>query len=207
MEALHEAATRSEPYISFEEFLKLYDGQHAEWLNGKVEIVVANNLKHQLIFQFLIAFFAYYLGITQRGVLLSASFSMRLVNANYAPEPDVMIILSEHTERIRQTYLEGIADIAIEIVSPESMERDYGTKFALYEKAGVPEYWLFDPIRHIAVIYVLGADKVYHPAEKDAQGRLVSTLLPGFALEPALLWRDTPPQGAELIALVQSMVE
>jgi hypothetical protein len=32
----------------------------------------------------------------------------------------------------------------------------------------------------------------------DAQGWLVSTLLPGFALDPALLWQNTPPDAMAL---------
>lgn len=32
--------------ISFEEFLKQFDGVHAEWHNGNVEIVIANNAVH-----------------------------------------------------------------------------------------------------------------------------------------------------------------
>jgi len=76
-----------------------------------------------------------------------------------------------------------------------------------YEAAGVREYWLFDPLHTEAVIYALGADGHYHPTLTDTQGRLLSTVLPGFALDPTLLWQEEPPTGAELIALVQEMVE
>ncbi len=43
--------------------------------------------------------------------------------------------------------LEACADICIEIVSPESVTRDYGDKFVEYEKAGVQEYGIIDPNR------------------------------------------------------------
>lgn len=206
MEALHEAVTRSEPYISFEEFLKLYDGQHAEWLNGKVEVVVANNATHNEILMFMVSLLQLFVGFKPVGRFQLAGFTMYVGDKQPAREPDILFVLNEHLDRFTPTYLNGAADMVLEIVSPESVERDYGKKFIEYEKAGVSEYWLFDPIRQIARIYVLGEDKVYHPADSDAEGRLVSTLLPGFRLDPALLWRQQMPQGAELIQLVQDML-
>ena len=35
-------------------------------------------------------------------------------------------------------------DLAIEIVSPESVERDYEDKRKQYQRFGVPEYWIID---------------------------------------------------------------
>ncbi len=41
-------------------------------------------------------------------------------------------------------------DLAIEIVSPDSVDRDYDLKREIYEKAGVREYWILDPDLHRA---------------------------------------------------------
>ncbi len=192
--------------ISFQDYLRLYDGWHAEWHNGQVEEIKANNLRHQELFAFLITFFELYFGFRPIGKVLAAAFSMYISDAQPAREPDLMIILNEHRDRIKPTYLDGAADIAIEIVSPESTERDYGAKFAEYEKAGVREYWLFDPIRQQADIYVLHPDGVYRRAGYDAQGRLTSTLLVDFKFDPAMLWRESLPTGMELVKLLQGMV-
>ncbi len=193
--------------LSFAEFLTRYEGRHAEWLMGNVLVHMSSNRNHQEIFQFLISFFNLYLGFKPIGRLLVAAFTMYLGDEVPAREPDLMIVLNEHLDRIKPTYLDGAADIAIEIVSPESIARDYGVKFQEYEQAGVREYWLFDPMRQQADIYVLSDDKLYHRAKLDEQGRLVSTLLPGFALDASTLWRDTLPVGAELIQLAQKMAE
>jgi Uma2 family endonuclease len=42
--------------------------------------------------------------------------------------------------------MDGAADIVIELVSPESVHRDYGEKLYEYEQAGVPGYWIIDPL-------------------------------------------------------------
>jgi len=193
--------------VSFENFLKYFAERHTEWLTGKVISVVSNNTRHQMIQMFLATLVNLFLGIKSLGQVLSAGVSMYVGDDRPAREPDLLIILNEHRSRIQPTYLDGPADIVVEIVSPESTVRDRGDKLAEYEAAGVPEYWLFDPLRIEAFMYVLGDDGHYHPQPTDSEGRLVSKVLPGFRLHPALLWRDEPPTGAELIDLVQQMAK
>src|SRR5438046_7531113 len=108
-------------------------------------------------------------------------------------EPDCMVVLGEHRERMKATYLDCVADVVIEVVSPESDERDHGAKFVEYEAAGVPEYWLIDMLRNEATINALGDGQRYHPVPRDAAGRIRSSVLPGFALDPQILWREALP--------------
>lgn len=195
--------------ITFEEFLVKYDGQHAEWFpDGSVLVHMAASERHQVLFVFLISLFNLFLSIKGIGRLMVAPFSMRVGGELPTREPDVMILLNEHVDRIKSTRIEGAADIAIEIVSPESIARDYGEKFKEYEAAGVQEYWIFDPEREASIVYALtqvGDKLVYRQLPLDEQGRLVSTLLPGFALDPHVLWQDELPGGMELIKLVGAM--
>lgn len=193
--------------ISYEDFLHVFDGKHAEWYQGKVILVVATTLKHHDIIVFLIYLFSHYFIQKPIGRFIQAPFSMDVSDELPKREPDLMIILNEHFSRIKNSSIEGPADIAIEIVSPESVERDHGKKFLEYEMTGVREYWIFDPARQITEINVLGEDKFYHRAEPDSLGRVVSTLLPGFALDPAILWQEKLPNIQETLQLVQKMVE
>jgi Uma2 family endonuclease len=164
-----------------------------------------HNKKHQDIFTFLLTLFNLYLGLKPIGTVLAAAFSMVIGEDHPAREPDVVVVLNAHRARIQPTYLDGPADMAVEIVSPESSECDRGVKFHEYEAVGVQEYWLIDPLRQEAAIYALGADGRYHRLALDADGRLISALLPGFALDPGLFWNDQLPAGAALIALAQEM--
>lgn len=191
--------------VSFENFLKYFGEQHSEWLVGKVISVVSNNTRHNLILGFLYNILSLFLGLKASGRVLLAGVPMRITDDRPVREPDLLIILNENRQRIKATYLEGPADIAVEIVSPESHDRDRGKKLREYEAAGVREYWLFDPARTDAVIYALSEDGHYHRAPTDAQGRLTSTVLPGFVLDAGVLWMDELPSGAALIELAQSM--
>lgn len=54
-------------------------------------------------------------------------------------------------------------------------------------------------------MYVLGEDRRYHRAARDNEGHLISSLLPGFALDTALLWQTPLPSAPEIVALAQTM--
>jgi len=104
-------------------------------------------------------------------------------------EPDLLFVASEHLDRLRDLYLDGPADLAIEVTSPTSISRDRGEKYVEYESAGVREYWLIDPDRQQAEFYQLGDDGRYRLAALDEEGRYHSKVLPGFWLKPAWLWQ------------------
>lgn len=195
--------------MSFWDYLKVYnsvEGVHAEWTPENVETyTMSNHWQHLRIMQFLDRLLGFFLEQFALGETIMAGMPIYLGENQPAREPDLLVILTQHHDRIKQTYMDGIPDIAVEIVPRESFERDYATKFAEYEAAGIPEYWLIDPIRSEFVIYVLGGDNYYHRASQDEQGRLVSVILPGFALDPAILWQENLPGMKAIPALVEQM--
>lgn len=192
--------------VSFDDFLKQYAEVHAEWLTGKVILIGSKRTQHQLILGVLSNLVSYFLGFKNLGLILSAGVPMFIDNDLPAREPDLLVVLNEHRERIKTNRIEGPADIAVEIVSSESSKRDRGDKMDEYELAGVREYWLIDPLRHEASIYELGAEGRYHRRALDEQGHLTSGVLAGFTLDPALLWQDDLPAGPAFIELVQQMM-
>ncbi|MGE3913974.1 MAG: Uma2 family endonuclease, partial [Chloroflexota bacterium] len=83
---------------------------------------------------------------------------------------------------------------------PESDQRDRSEKFQEYEAAGVPEYWLIDPLRHEALFYVLGEDALYHLRLPSPEGVYTSIMLEGFRLRPDWLWRRPLPSPEAALA-------
>lgn len=193
--------------LSYAEFQQQFDGKHAEWWDEKVILVMSNNLTHQLIQDFFIALFNLYFGFTPVGRYVSAGYPMRPGNNFPTREPDLLIVLNENRERMEATYLDGIPDIAIEIVSPESIGRDYGEKFTEYERARIPEYWIIDTVRQrveINVLSELGSYQLFNQPD----GPITSKILPNFQLEQALLWdTDNLPAGQALVDLVTKMAK
>lgn len=180
----------SSAQMSYEEFLEAYDGTHAEWVRGEVVSMSPVTPRHQLIANFLVSLFQLFCERHRTGIVLSAPVQMKV--GETAREPDVMILLPHHTDRIKPTRVEGAADLVVEIISPESRGRDRGDKFYEYEQAGVREYWILDPQREQAEFYGLDARGVYQLLLVE-DGRFESRILPGLWLQVEWLWQDPPP--------------
>jgi Uma2 family endonuclease len=113
-------------------------------------------------------------------------------------EPDLIFVKQDHLARLKNTFLDGPADVVIEITSPESIERDRGAKFVEYEAGGVPEYWLIDPQRRWAEFYRLGEQGCYTSAFAGQSGVYRSTELAGFWLCVEWLWQDPLPDATRI---------
>jgi len=199
-----ESGTVLEENISFEDFARRYEGQSVEWHAGKVVEKVTNNTLHNLVQGLLYRLLQWYLEESNLGEAITAGVPMYIGEDVPAREPDLMVILTENVGRIEAQRINGAADIVVEIVSPGSSGVDHGEKLIEYEQAGVPEYWIIDPLRRLADVYILEADG--HYSRNDADPRfLTSTLLQGFRLEKAILWGDALPKGSEIVQLVQAM--
>jgi Uma2 family endonuclease len=79
-------------------------------------------------------------------------------------------------------YVEGAPDLAMEVISETSWQRDRIQKKALYEQFGLPEYWIADPDSETIEVFVLvkGVYQVHSRAvgAQPAKSRLLS----GFSI-------------------------
>jgi len=155
--------------MTYAEFLAWADEDTlAEWEDGEVIMSSPASKRHQEISSFLDQLLSIYVEVHDLGAVIPPPFQMKLEHSGR--EPDLLFVAQEHLERLKETHLDGPADLVVEIVSPESAERDRGTKFYEYEKAGIPEYWLIDPQREQAEFYRLDARGRYGPVPPDAEG-------------------------------------
>lgn len=177
--------------MTYEEFLSWADEDTlAEWVDGGVAMYTPASDRHQDLAGFLITVMRIYTESRQLGIVRSAPFQMKL--AHTGREPDLLFIAQEHQDRLKETYLDGPADLVVEIVSPESIGRDRGVKFYEYEEANIPEYWLIDPQREQAEFYQLDEQGRYCLVSPGAEGIYHSRVLPDFDLPVAWLWH--PPR-------------
>jgi Uma2 family endonuclease len=178
--------------MSYEEFLRSYDGTWAEWVDGQIVRLSPASKKHQLLVSFLAALFQFYVEANELGIVLTAPFQMKTGPELPGREPDILFVATENLERLKETYVAGAADLAVEVISPDSVVRDREEKFYEYEKGGVREYWLLDPLSRLAEFYRL-VDRVYQPVALDEDGIYRSTVLPGFWLRVEWFWQEPLP--------------
>lgn len=180
--------------ITYEAFLQKYVDVHAEYLDGKVNVLMTASDKHQNISDWLTAILRLFIEAFDLGWIRSAPFNMRLPDRNYGREPDILFVSKNRLDIIESSHLTEPADLVIEIISPESVGRDRGDKFIEYETAGIPEYWLIDPDRKLVEFYQLIEAGYYQPAPFDEKGRFHSMVLPGFWLKVEWLWQEPLPK-------------
>ncbi len=182
--------------MTYEEFLAWADEDTlAEWVDGEVVMTSPAGYRHQDIANFLVSVLRSFVETRQLGRVLSAPFQMKLEKSGR--EPDLLFIAREHLDRLKETYLDGPADLVVEVVSPESIGRDRGEKFYEYEQAGIPEYWLIDPQREQAEFYQSDARGRYRLVWPDAEGVYHSKILEGLWLRVDWLWQ--PPHVLEVL--------
>ncbi|WP_295384314.1 Uma2 family endonuclease [uncultured Thiodictyon sp.] len=71
-------------------------------------------------------------------------------------QPDILVVCDPG--KITPSHIEGAPDLIVEVLSPGTSARDLRDKKALYERAGVREYLVVDPLEHYAIRFLLAAD-------------------------------------------------
>jgi Uma2 family endonuclease len=162
----------------------------AEWVNGEVILVPPANDEHDDLNVWLIALLRTFVEAKDLGAIRT-NILVRLPRQRRRRVPDLLFVAKARTDLLRLTYLDGAPDLAIEITSPDSVSRDVRDKYFDYEKAGVREYWIINPMVQRLEAHRLGRDKKYHPSA-DRQGRIASAVLRGFFLRPE--WLSSRPR-------------
>jgi Uma2 family endonuclease len=163
----------------------------AEWVDGEIIISPPSHFEHASLNTWFTALLRMYTEEQDLGIIRT-NMSVRLSSQRRWRCPDLFFISKDRQHLMRPTYFDGAPDVAIEIVSPDSQSRDRREKFSEYEKAGVREYWIIDPLSKTAELYRLERKRFQVVDEID--GMLASSVLRGFRLKPAQLWRRPLPK-------------
>lgn len=117
-----------------------------------------------------------------------APFDVRLPQFDEADEnvatvvqPDISVICDP--TKIDDKGCRGAPDWIIEVLSPSTAGHDQIVKKALYERAGVREYWLVHPTDRVLTVYVLENGAFGMPAIQELIGATPSAILPNVAIE------------------------
>lgn len=133
----------------------LPEGKRAELIDGEMFEMACPMFTHQDMLSWLDMKIGMYI-MEHKGPcrVLPAPFAVYILNddRNYV-EPDISVIC--HRDKVDEKGCHGTPDWAIEIVSPSSKHMDYVRKLALYETAGMREYWIVDPQQQSITVYDL----------------------------------------------------
>lgn len=164
----------------------------AEWVDGKVIVMSPVSTRHSRLMRFLLSLLNDYAQERELGEALGPELSVR-INSQRRRLPDILFIAKERAGLLLENHFEGAPNLIVEVVSADSVERDWRVKYLEYEAAGVEEYWVIDPLDRRVEAYALGPDKRYESLAAVA-GKIASRVVPGFYIRPEWLWEQPPPK-------------
>ena len=183
--------------MSYEVFLaNVPEDVRAEWVDGEAILMPPPSIAHQLLSAYLVQALGIFVNFHRLGIVLHAPVQMRAADFLPGREPDLVVVLEAHRDRIKKNHIEGPADLVVEIISPESRGRDRGDKHYEYETGGVTEYWLLDPMRQSAEFYLRNEAGQFILAPCP-EGIFESRVLEGMKFQVEWLW--TQPRLAEVM--------
>ncbi|MGK7954704.1 MAG: Uma2 family endonuclease [Crocosphaera sp.] len=168
----------SEKIYSFEEYYQYNDqsDNRYELVDGRLVLMNPPTVRHFLLAKFLEINFDQ---LIQKKALPLICFRDAGVRTGWQKSrlPDVFITTKEAaSELLDQSAIFQIPPLLIvEIVSPESVTRDYRYKRSEYAALGVDEYWIVDPKNETITILLL-EEGLYEETVYNLSDKLVSRL-------------------------------
>lgn len=118
-----------------------------ELIDGELLVTPAPRPAHQITVGRLFTMLSGYVDAERLGLALMSPADLEL-EAGTVTQPDLFVVpsaFSHDAGPFREwSQVRGLL-LAVEVVSPSSAQYDRFTKRALFQRAGVPEYWVVDP--------------------------------------------------------------
>ncbi len=182
---------------TFEDFLAMVrPDQKADLLDGVIYVASPESTDHNKLGGWLYRLMSEYVEQLDLGDVYYTRVAFR-IGKKRGPEPDVAFVARRRAHLIQRGFVDGAPDVAVEIVSPDSAERDDEKKRAIYEKAGVREYWIIDPDMKRATFLRRYRGK-FHEVAMTAR-TFESSVLKGFRLDTRWLWAKRRPSVLKVI--------
>jgi Uma2 family endonuclease len=156
-----------------------------EFTDGYIEVLPMPTRKHQVISRFL---FLALLTFVQRlgGTVLYAPLRLQLATGRFR-EPDLLLLLDKRDPRNQDAFWLG-ADLVVEIVSPDNPDRDLIDKRRDYAQAGIPEYWIVNPLTDTITVLTREGDTYAEHGVFVRGTPATSVLLPSFTVDVAAVF-------------------
>jgi Uma2 family endonuclease len=96
-------------------------------------------------------------------------------------QPDVLIV--SDLKKLDARGVRGAPDWVAEVLSPSTASHDRTLKLSAYERAGVREVWLIDPVDRTLTIYQLEAGYYGRATTLELKGRTQLTAVPDVTID------------------------
>lgn len=168
--------------LTFEDYLNHTTDDAAsdvryEFVDGELIPIALPNIEHFLTVQFLAHYFEQVIQKAEVPWLVFAEIGVR-TGFRRSRVVDLCVVQREQVQELagRSAVFETPPLLAVEIVSLDSIGRDYRYKRSEYAAAGIPEYWIVDPLENRLTILQL-QEGLYDEIPQDPSGLILSPIL------------------------------
>ena len=176
---------KDEDRFTYADYLTWEDDQRWELIDGEAFCMSPgpNRIHQKWLGDLHVQFHSYLEGKTCEVYL--APFDVRLQESSEASDeeiitvvqPDLMVVCDR--SKLDDRGIKGAPDLVVEIISPSTAKRDITTKYELYQRHGVKEYWLMYPNDRTLLVYRLSDDGAYTSPNVYGEGDSVPVSLLG----------------------------
>ncbi len=168
--------------FTYQDYLNLPDdGMRYEVINGELIMTPSPIVVHQKVSVAISSQLYRYVNAHNLGTVFTAPLDV-VFGEKDVLQPDVLFISNGRKNIIKERNIAGAPDLIVEVLSPSTAYYDLFDKKELYEKFGVREYWIVDPMRQWVERYRLHEGKFVLAQRLEKQGHLSSDVLKGFKL-------------------------
>lgn len=195
---------KQEQRYTYADYCRWDDGQRWELIDGEAYLMApAPTAFHQIV-AFQIAHQVETAFKDKPCTVLLAPIDVRLPRAgendraddaiDTVVQPDVLVVCDP--AKIDRRGVIGAPDWVVEVLSPTTAGHDQIVKRQVYERAGIPEYWLVHPVDRVLTIYRLENGRYGFPDIRELAGATPIGPLPGIEIVWADILARLPPEGA-----------
>ncbi len=186
-------------YYTWNDYRALSDETRRELLGGELfDMSPSPSVRHQMVSLKLEQELSAYLK-GKKCQLFHAPLDLKLSEDDVL-QPDIFLVCDKR--QIHATHVEGAPSLVVEVTSPGSLSHDRVRKFTLYERAGIPEYWIVTPYPSLIEVFRLEGGRYHLAAGFERNETLLSPGFPGLeiALDPVF---DFPLEPGEELPRVR----
>ena len=178
--------------MTYDDYCKIpEDGNRYEVIEGLLYMSPAPALKHQRIIRRLSVRLIAQVEEANTGEVLFAPCDVVLSDHDIV-QPDILFVRHERSSILTEKNVQGAPDLIIEVLSEGCRRRDEVVKRTLYERHGVPEYWIVDPELETVKVYRLRDGAYGKPLllSRDDGDVLESPMVAGFQCNLSVIFGE-----------------
>lgn len=165
------------------------DGRRHELIDGEHFVTASPSTRHQRVVTELLLELGNYLREREIGRVFPAPCDVVFSESDVVV-PDLLVVTRAAADRVTEANIQGAPDLVVEVLSPSTTGRDRVHKLRLYEKFGVKEYWIVEPVGGSIEVLRLSDGRLGVVESLDLDEVLTSPLFPDLRIELSSVFAD-----------------